>query len=77
MHGDKPSTDSTHGTFQRGDEQIAYSAKHAGAVLDLSERTVQNLIANGRIRSFLEGRSRRISRRALEEYCRNREAESA
>lgn len=74
MHGDALENDSTHGSVLPVDGQIAYSTHHAALVLDLSERKVQYLIQGGEIASFKEGRSRRISRRALEEYCKRREA---
>ncbi|WP_143232260.1 excisionase family DNA-binding protein [Actinoplanes regularis] len=68
---------SLRGSVLPADGQLAYSVKLAAKVLDLGTRKVEQLIANGGIASFTEGRSRRITRWALEEYCRRKEAETA
>jgi excisionase family DNA binding protein len=77
MHGDNTAIDSTRGdTFPR-DEQIAYSARSAARVLDISERQVVSLITTGKIESFKIGKSRRITRTALLDFVQRQQVSLA
>lgn len=54
---------------------MAYSVRTAAKVLDLSVRTVWDLVAKGEIDSFKIGASRRISRAALVAYIERAQAD--
>jgi len=57
-------------------DQMAYKIDGAARVLDLSERTVWTLVKTGEIESFTVGRSRLITRQALEDFLRRKIAEA-
>ena len=52
----------------------AHTLKSAATCLQLSERKVATLIAEGKLRSFKIGRSRRVSDDAIREFVREMEA---
>ena len=53
---------------------LAFSVPDACKVLPVSRQTIYDLINQGRLRSFTEGRRRFVSRSAIEEYIAAREA---
>lgn len=58
-------------------EKLSYSPEEAGAVISKSRTGVYGLIASGELKSYKDGRGRRITRRALEEYVARKEAKAA
>jgi len=57
-------------------EALAYSIDESCKALGgMSRQTFYDLINQGRIRTFKEGRRRFVSRSALQEYVNSREAE--
>lgn len=57
-------------------EPLAYNVNDLGVVLNLSKQSIYNEINAGRLRSFKAHGRRLVSRVAVEEYIRAREAES-
>ena len=49
-------------------EKLLLSPEHAAEIMDLPERRIYALLAQGRIRSYKIGKSRRIPMEALLEY---------
>lgn len=59
-------------------ERIGYSVKRAAEAMDLSERTVWELVRRGELESIKIGASRRIKRDWIDQYFeRKREAAAA
>jgi len=75
MHADAAPRIPVDGNAASG-EQMAYSVRSAAKVLDLSVRTVWDLVSRGDIPSFKIGASRRISRAALAEYVERQAADA-
>jgi excisionase family DNA binding protein len=57
-----------------GDRQLAYTVPRAARALDISDRKAWELVHSGVIKSIKIGRSRRVTRQALEEYIETLEA---
>ena len=53
--------------------RLAFSVPDACLALSISRQTLYDLINEGRLRSFTEGRRRYVSRQAIEDYIRTRE----
>ncbi|GGN40316.1 excisionase family DNA binding protein [Actinoplanes campanulatus] len=51
-----------------GNRQLAYTVPNAARALDISDRQAWKLVHEGVIKSIKIGRSRRVTRQALEEY---------
>ncbi|HPE71901.1 MAG TPA: helix-turn-helix domain-containing protein [Candidatus Competibacter sp.] len=49
-------------------QRLAYNVPDACKVLSTSRQTLYDLINQGRLRSFTEGRRRYISRQAIDDY---------
>lgn len=75
MHADASPRIPIDGNTTPGD-QMAYSVRSAAKVLDLSVRTVWDLVSKGDIPSFKIGASRRITRTALAEYVERQIADA-
>jgi excisionase family DNA binding protein len=73
MHRTAGTTSGTDAT----DERLAYSVPDAAGLIGLSPRRTWDLVRLRRIKSFMEGGRRLISRRALEAYVAEREEEAA
>lgn len=56
-------------------DQMAYKVDSAARILDLSERLVWTLVKSGEIDSFTVGRSRLITREALQTFIARKQAE--
>lgn len=54
-------------------QRLAYNIPDACKVLSTSRQTIYNLIDQGRLRSFTEGRRRYVSRQAIDDYIMGRE----
>jgi excisionase family DNA binding protein len=54
-------------------QRLAYNIPDACKVLSTSRQTLYNLIDQGRLRSFTEGRRRYVSRQAIDDYIMGRE----
>lgn len=54
-------------------QRLAYNIPDACKVLSTSRQTLYNLIDQGRLRSFTEGRRRYVSRQAIDDYIMVRE----
>lgn len=52
--------------------KLLLSSREAAALLSVSLRTVESLIARGEVRSILIGRCRRVPRTALVEFIESR-----
>jgi excisionase family DNA binding protein len=68
MHEVSPSHSSTGGGEAQPEEPLAYTVPHAARALDISARKAWELVHSGVIESIKIGRSRRVTRRALEAY---------
>lgn len=55
---------------------MAYSVRSAAKVLDLSIRTVWDLVSSGELPSFKIGASRRILRAEMDAYLKRKAAEA-
>mgnify|MGYP001340588564 CR=1 FL=1 len=55
-------------------EALAYSVPVAGRLIGLSPRQAWRLVKAGKLRSYMDGGRRLVSRRALEEYVAAKEA---
>lgn len=80
MHRTDPtasSADATDDLAEVRPDKLAYSVPEAAVLISLSERGVWNLLRARKIKSFMEGGRRLISRRALESYVAEREGEAA
>ena len=56
-------------------EKLAYGVEEATSALGISRSRIYELIASGDLKSYMEGRRRLISRRALNEYVDRKERE--
>lgn len=72
---DHDGTDSTSPPDEH-DERLAYSVPAAAKLIGMSARRTWDLVKDKRIKSFREGHRRLISRRALEAYVAEREADT-
>jgi excisionase family DNA binding protein len=68
MHEVNPLHNSIRSGAGRSDEPLAYSVPRAARALDISDRKAWELVHSGAIKSIKIGRSRRVTRQALEEY---------
>lgn len=60
-----------------GDTAISYSVRNAAPLIGVSERRMWDLVKEGKVRSFMDGGRRLVSRRALEEYVAAKDVEAA
>ncbi len=58
-------------------QKLSYNPEEAAEVISKSRTGVYALIASGELKSYKDGRGRRITRRALEEYVARKEAKAA
>lgn len=60
-------------------QRLAYNITDACGVLCTSRQTLYNLINEGRLRSFKEGKRRYVSRQAIDDYiaAQERQGEAA
>lgn len=56
-------------------ERLAYSVKEAAQIIGISARRLWDHVRNKKIRTFREGTRRLVSRRAIEEFITEREAD--
>lgn len=56
--------------------RIAYPADEAFTLIGISRSRGYQAIRNGELASYLDGKRRQVTRRALEEYVARRERES-
>jgi excisionase family DNA binding protein len=68
MHDTAKPSNAEHDGGSAGDRQLAYTVPRAARALDISDRKAWELVHSGVIQSIKIGRSRRVTRRALEEY---------
>lgn len=57
-------------------ERIAFPLDEAASMLGMSRRQIYRVIDSGELEAFHEGRSRKVSRRALDAYVARREEEA-
>ena len=63
-------------TAEASSDALAYSVPMAARLIGIGPGRTWDLIREGTIRSFTEGGRRLISRRALDEYVEQRDAEA-
>jgi excisionase family DNA binding protein len=72
MHAYAEHSSSADGSEPTEGERLAYSVRNAAKVIDVSERTMWELIKSGEIASFKVRYNRRILRADLQKYLNNK-----